>query len=641
VFLVHAMSVYTGLSLLLVFMLGLRLAGAPQWGLIAAGLYCTLGPAYERFIAGGFLPEDFALPFILGTTVLLLPRDGARGGLKAAARGALGGATAGLAAAFWHASQYPLAALGMLLSLEGLLKRRGREHFPVALGASVAFSAIALLAPVLRAKVFVLSLPGACLWHWTLWSWRREDRPPGLRIRAALWVASFVGLAAAFSLLNAQTGSYSHVFEFVCARLLHPTGAPADPTRISFAARMYWEFDFLSPTPAGFVGNMRLALLFLPFAVLPLATWRRTPGALCVVCGQALILLGWGLLMRRFLFLAVPFTAAASVAGLALAAEGRSFRSVLPEAVRRHAAGAAAGLAAAAVALNVVTIPKTRVWSVPASTAAIMDVLEQVRRSSGPDDAFFASPAWSAVLFTSADRPVVVHPMWESADARDKYRALLEGFFSDEETFWRLLRRTRASYALVDHVFVQGDGPGSGRYKAGRTGPLDPGWAVTRCQFAPEDLEYLDLVSQGLNCRIFRVRDNPAANDPERRRRIRQLVDASLNPLFDPRNFPRKDGGYVSAIATHARIIRSIELTVEAHRLMQSGNARQAAPMLADALAMCSNNMDAHYLLALLHLAAGRADQARAHAGEARRIAPLNAQAAALAERLSAPGGPP
>ena len=641
VFLVDAVAVYTGLSMLMVFLLTRQATGANGWGLLAAALYCTLVPSYQRTTGPGFLPEDFALPFVLAAGALLLPFGRPHRPATGLLLGVAGGVAAGLASAFWHASQYPVALLAMALSLTAALTARRPRRFHLVLAATISYAALALLVPVLRAKLFIVSLPAAAFWHWTLWSWWPESRPSGTRRRIAAWGASLALLILLLGCLNPQGRSYSHVFEYVRARLLHPIGPPADPSGMSFAARMYWESPFLPPSLSQLVRGLRFALVLLPFALVPGWRFRKAQGASIALCGQALVLLVWGLLMRRFLVLAAPYLAAASICGVALVHGSGIPRTVLPGEDRHRGRTLVAALAVFAVVLNLVTIPPRSTRSMPASQAVISAVIDQARQNTGPDDAFFARLAWSSMLLAHCDRPVVVHPMWESAGSRHKYEALMSALFADEETFWRMLRKTHASYVLFDIAFAQGVAPGSARFKAGRTGPMEPDWTITRCQFAPEMLNHLDLVWQDLNCRIFRVRDEPAAGDAQRRRRIRQIVQDSFNPLFDSRNFQKRGDGYVCALATHARVMQSMELAVRAVEVGRLGDVRKHAELLQQALRLCPNNFDAHYVLALLHLSMGRNDLARLHAAEARRIAPLNRHLKTLEARITgAPATP-
>ena len=615
VFLVHAIAVYTGLSLVMVFAMTWRVTGSRGWALMAAALYGTLTWSFTRTVRGSFLYEDFALPFLLGAITLCLPGSGERGRRAPLPEGVLAGVLAGCATAFWHVSQYPLALSAALLSLRTSQVDEREPERRFCKGLAVGFAAAALAFPVLRGKVFLLSLPMAAILHWLLWSRLRGPAAP--KVRLAAWAGSLLGIVLLFALLNPKSRDYSHVLEYALARLRYPFGAPSDPRGMSFAARTLWEHSFLWADVDDVIGGLRFGLLMLPFLAVPVARRGREAPAVRVAACLAYATLVAGLLMRRFLVPAAPFFAVASVAGFALLhGRWKRLRRVWPV------------LGAAVVLLNVETLP----WEAPPSRNPPREIygplVEWLKANTDEEDAFFARMNFSAILQLHTGRPSLVHPIYEAAWSREKNRILLEGAFQDEESFRELLVRFKASYFVYDFVFAMTNDPGTPRYCAGDAGPLQPDWTVTRCNFHPESLRWLDLVWQNDVFRVFRVLERPAdPTDPARLERIGRIVDNAYTPVFDARNFEGQGGRTEQAFD---RIRRSIALANEGIFARAGGEPQRAEQLLEDAVRLLPNNLDAHLNLALLAAECGRPEQGARHLAEACRIAPRSDVVAAI-----------
>lgn len=625
VFLLHAVSIYSGLSLLMVFLMARKLCGACGWALLAAGLYATITWSFVRLARGSFLYEDFALPFLLGAIALLLPGRGER--RAPVAQGVAAGLAAGCAAAFWHVSQYPLALTAALLSLWAALRseRGGEWRFCAAVTGGFALAAVAF--PVLRAKVFTLSLPMAVFIHWAVWA--RVRGPAKARWRLAVWGATLLALVVLLRALNPTSGDYSHVFEYVTARLRYPLGPPEDPTRISFAARMYWEGSFLGARAGEVFAGLRFALLLIPLAVA--ASMAKGAGSpqLRITSALALAMLVAGLGMRRFLGQAAPLVAVATVAGLAA---GRARLVDVQQAGRRWLPFLLPAIGVGALACNIATLPRCAPVPRRPPPGVYESLVMWLKAHTDPDDAFFARMPSAAVIQTHTDRPSLSDPHFESRRAREKYEALLTAAFGDEEALWRRLRESGAKLFIYDVTLAFVSGPGSALYKAGQAGPLPADCAVARCQFAPESLRCMDLAWQNGFFRVYRLRERPAsAGEDDRRRAIASIADNGYQPIFDARNFTRSGGAYVDIGRAARGVGHSVDLTAGGARMLMKGERERARALLLRAVYACPNNLDAHCRLVSMAREDGDVARAALHLREARRIAPLSRRVAALA----------
>jgi len=630
VFLVHAMSVYAGFLLVMVFLLARRLTGSPWWALLAAAFYATLAWSFERSVWGGFLYEDFALPFLLAALALMLPPRENASYHWPVWRGLAAGATAGCAASFWHVSQYPLALLAALLSLRRACAEAEAKESRFVAGVIAGFGAVALLSPVLRAKWFILSLPIATFCHWWLWTsrWRPGGRWRWARMSA--WVATLVGLILLFLVANPHTGDYGHVMEYVMARLRYPLGPPAEPTAMSFVARTMWEPSALAAGRDDIVLGLRFGLVLAPLLLVPILLRRSRGTPLATFCLMALGVLAGGLAMWRFLTLAAPLVATGAVAGLALVHEDLCRARV--GGWRLHLARALPWAAVLIVAANGVTLPKRVRGEMGVGRALYGDLVAWMRTHTRPDEAFFARLAVAGTIQLDADRPCLVHSIYESKASREKWEILATAAFADEETFWRRLREFRAAYFICDLAFALKEGAGSPRYEAAKVGPLRLEWAVARCHFAPQELRWFDLVWQCKQFRVYRVRETPASEDDEtRRRRIAMIADNAYSPFFDARNFNHTDNTFTDTAASERRIRASLLMVHEAKQALQRHERENARRILGAALRLCLHNLEAYGLLAQLAERSGKREEAAYHLASARAIAPLNQDFAAAA----------
>jgi tetratricopeptide (TPR) repeat protein len=162
------------------------------------------------------------------------------------------------------------------------------------------------------------------------------------------------------------------------------------------------------------------------------------------------------------------------------------------------------------------------------------------------------------------------------------------------------------------------------RYIAGKSGPLDDSWTVTKCQFDPNALRCFNLVWQNDVFRVFRLRMPTDADTTARHRVTDQIVDDNYEPMFDPRNFDRGARGYVNTLASEERILRAARSFNEGLVASELSQWSRAEEQLNRALQECPNYLAAWLELAYVaHMQNQSALELRSLT-EAQRIAPLN-----------------
>ncbi len=301
---VYVMAIFASLSAVGVYWLSLELTGKVRWAVIAAALF-VLVPANYRTNGFILIREDFSVPwFALHLGVLATALRRPRVGWFLAS-----GVALTLALSSWH-------AMGFVVTLEvatawAWFLRTGRNPFTVprswVLPLSVAL--LSLFVPVLRSKWLLLSLPmqltgGLVLAAW--WARRNPGAPETSKTRLTHFAAAVSGTAGMFLISflasrwsGAGLADYSHVVEFLLAKIRTLGQLPRDPNSIPFGARLLWQGPFDTNHPVRmYFDTTATGLLLLPSlaATLPFWTgWER--GWLPRLCSAVLVAIAFCLLV--------------------------------------------------------------------------------------------------------------------------------------------------------------------------------------------------------------------------------------------------------------------------------------------------------------------------------------------------------
>ena len=210
--------------------------------LMCASLYAFVPGSMYRNIAT-FIREDFALPFLFGSYACFLMC------LKEDRRSvaSMGAVLLFIALAAWHVSQFfiQLFAVGLVLLIVfhgfQILPRRALAIYTVAMVAA------SITLPVLREKTFVFSIPLMMCYPIVGLAWLRPggDGWPAWKRIATAGGAMLVFVLIALS-IQWFTGTHSHVYAVMLAKLRYLGQLPEDPTLLSFQAKMMWTSSFLT-----------------------------------------------------------------------------------------------------------------------------------------------------------------------------------------------------------------------------------------------------------------------------------------------------------------------------------------------------------------------------------------------------------
>jgi hypothetical protein len=249
---VWVMSLFAALVAVGVWGMARELCGSGAWGLAAALLWTALPTSY-RTLAFVLIREDFSLPIYALHLLLMLRavRVRSAGSFVAA------GATAGLAAATWHAMGSFLLIEMACIVLWFARTRQNPFAPPRAWLGLVALLVVGLAMPVLRAKGFVLSAPVVAAVALAAAAGAAR-RGAGRGAELAVFGGAAVLLLGAAWALARVTGSglydYAHVFGFLWDKVRHLGVLPADPAELSFDSRLLWQGPFVT-MPLGMLTN--------------------------------------------------------------------------------------------------------------------------------------------------------------------------------------------------------------------------------------------------------------------------------------------------------------------------------------------------------------------------------------------------
>ena len=441
------MAITASLAAAAAYLLTRELTGSRAWGAAAAVAFCLL-PANYRTIGFVLVREDLSFP-LFALHLALVARAVRVGSGRAFL---LAGFVLAGALATWHAMSFFVAievaafALWYLRVGGGVL--RGRGVAALFVGPILA----ALLVPALRQAGLLLSpamLVAAALFAADRW---RRDVEGRKVARVALAAGLAVALVAAASLFGGTT-SYDHVWEVLAAKVRLLGELPADPTVLSFDARLLWQGPFATLAGAWIWPLLGWGtLLVAPMIPRGVSAWiRGERSAEAVVFAGLLFAAIAAWLVSRTVILAgflIPVAGvmvlaaiprlrlAATIAGTVALLQLQSFAGAL----REHQIS----------------------WYLPPvrqdEIAALVEWIDGNVASEAPIAADFMN---STAILVYCGNPIVLQPKYETERSRRRAQAFLETFFfgSVEEMHALVAERFACEYVLFD------------RYTLGRLSP--------------------------------------------------------------------------------------------------------------------------------------------------------------------------
>lgn len=402
-------------------------SGSWLGGLIAAGFYAVALSSVIRSTGQELLHENFALPWLVAHLAMeaLAAKAGTRGGrLVAVLFSAL---FLALALAGWDLVQF-YVLLWMLASAFRLLGGRGGPagrwawlQWAVTLAA---LAAAGVANPYLRAHGF-LGSPAMLLGYGLALAGAIRPRPAS-PVRAALVT---VLLLLAPMLLSwgwggAYRQSYGHFMDLLAAKLMYLNRKPADPALLNFDARILWVPGLNSATWSA----ARDLFPVMPLLTLgAVAVWlykrsfRRDSNLVRHVFFISASLAAFVFFVRFHVFLAVFLAGGLGLAAASLA-EGRRWYRWL---------GLLWLVGMGAEAAH--TLDQPAQWGRGPVYYQEMEELTGWLGRHVRAEPVLANFGISASILAYAECPVILHPKFESKEARDRVRQYGEKLFLGTE----------------------------------------------------------------------------------------------------------------------------------------------------------------------------------------------------------------
>ncbi len=495
-YLIWFTSIFSSLSVIAIYLTA-KFMWRSDWAAIVTAFFYTAAPAsFLRTAGGAFIREDFALPFIFfsfACFVYCLRKDSVFMSLT-------GTVLLIIALASWHLTQFYLTLFIGSLAIVYLLQKEG--DFPkVSLAVLTGGLVIASLTlPVLRSKYMIASYPlmvsyAFCVILWVLP--RFGIRGGKMKISAFATILVFVGIGF---IVQRQLGGLSYIYDFLINKVKYYSGLPVDPSVLPFEIKVTWSSSFVSPrsqevslllSSSLFVGGMVLFWNVLD-TVTRKASREQILAAVLAGATVLLFLLVYRLCVFAIFFLALNI-------GLLVTMKDKLLRVIVVLAV------------AGSLGFAVYSFSRLKLIPFRPSLSEVEDVLSYLEEHTDPNDAVLSTFELGASIAAYGDRPVILHPKFESQRIRDKVREVYTSLYKDPESFYQVCEKYGVDYFIYHSNMTLRYRPGSLRYIAGFE-QLPARSAAAMLHFKPDQLEKFQLVHQNFNYRIFRIgnRTEPA-----------------------------------------------------------------------------------------------------------------------------------
>ena len=462
-------------------------------GVVTSLFYLFTYSFIGNVVLGGYVRQDFALPFLfLATFFLLAGMDTGRRGLQAVAA-----VLFVFSFASWHMAQFYFAVLMAGVVVLYFLRAESRPNIVRALAV-----VLAVLVPAsfcfesLRSAFFPLSL--AMLAGYALLVQHFALRSVNLSTwkRAAAFVlllAAFTGVAAMVS--GGHYARYSHAYQLILDKIRFFGVKPNDPSLLGFESRTMWTSSFRSPSLLVFAGWLGMAWLAgiagaVVMARRVIRERRIQPSVFLAGWMAAAFVALFALIWRMDVF------AAFFVAVLAGAA--------VPQDVRTDKRLVLLVLLLGMVWVDYRKAKSFTLFSAAPPAAQYQPVLQYIRENTGTNDVVLALFQFSPVICAYTERPVVVHSKFENLQVREKVKEFYAALFERESVFYEFCRKYGVSYFVYEPSMLYDRSKESIRYMSNR---LVIGMDSTAflMNYGPSRLRHFQIVFQTPLYRIYRV----------------------------------------------------------------------------------------------------------------------------------------
>ena len=230
------------------------------------------------------------------------------------------------------------------------------------------------------------------------------------------------------------------------------------------------------------------------------------------------------------------------------------------------------------------------------------DLLYWLAVNTNPDDPILASIGFSPVILAYANRPIIIHSMFDDKTMRDKVQAYTLSLFGPEQGFYEFAHANGAKYFIYEAKTLFSRGPDSQSYIAGYINAPKQS-AAFLFQFQPQELKHFHLVYQNTAYRVFAVDHRPTP------------YPILAQPVYTERALTEGP-----AITQFLRTARDYMLT--GFQAAGAGDTAAAIRYWTELKRLAPYTIDINAQLCLAYLITGDANQARELCNEQMRLQP-------------------
>ena len=525
VFLIWFMFIISSLSVAAVFLVTEKITDNIWASLVSALFYLAAFPSYARTVAGGFVEEDFALPFIFFGLYFFM--KAMERGQKKILYSLLAGFLLFIPVTSWHLTQFFLLLLIAFMIYEFFLRFSERDQLMLPFLCVIGFNALGgLIVPTLRAENFIFSF-GMLVSYALLAAWGASKTKMLNRWMAMVFFAAMSAalIGWAVSSAGAHASEYGHVYSLIKYKVLYLGSKPGDPSSMPFDAKVFWQAGFLSPT-----GNSLLTGFSALLAASLFGIWvflRKFFKGFTLPYEDILLFFMIAFIPIYLLFDRLNVFLVFFMAPFAGVIISGGYEWLKKDAVKVTISAALTVLFITAVWLGLLYDSKQRDIDVH------NDAVQWIKSNTKESEPVLANFGLAGAIFHYGQRPVVLHPMFEAADIRKKTKEFYESLFSGEKEFYNYCVKNGARTFVYNWHFIFDKSNNSVRYQI-NNGAMAKDCAAMILHFYPEKTKNFTLLYQNTYYRIYHV--NYPDEFPSTQREVKYL------PFFNPRIFVAGEG---------------------------------------------------------------------------------------------------
>ncbi|MFH1824073.1 MAG: tetratricopeptide repeat protein [Candidatus Firestonebacteria bacterium] len=522
VFLIYFMFTISSITVFIVYLISFKLSKNFYGSILSCLFYITAFPSYARTVAGGFVEEDFALPFIfLSFLFFLKSLEHSQKYLYPF----LCGLFLFIPLTSWHLTQFYFTLFLIFIIFQFFRKFEERDKIILPFLFIISFNILGgIFVPTLNSENFLFSynmlISYSLIMIWIVAKHIKMNK----WISLVTFVVLIIFVLTLFSFLtSSHKAEYSHVYSLVLYKIIYFGKKPDDPSSMPFDAKVFWQAGFLNPSLKNIIvsfGGIFIIALFgiilTIFKFVKNKTETTEEGLLYFV----LVFLPLYLLFER-LYVFLIFFMAPYVSLIF------NLKFQLPEKTNK--------IILTCILFSGIVFQSYSGFSydIKIKDADVHnDVVRWLKENTKEEDSVLANFGFSASIFTYSQRPIVLHPMFESKDIRDKTKECYEAIFNKEEDFYKLCKKYKIKIFIYDWHYILDKSKNSIRYQINQNNLFKESVAFN-FHFYPERLKHFSLLYQNTYYRVYKV------NEIDEKPYVAQ--DLSYKPFFNPKIFVLED----------------------------------------------------------------------------------------------------